>query len=138
MRKFTKYPSNYVKADSNYWNYANGEKIVICQYDKIVPVEFDVHEVFNYPTCEGYILTGVSVPTDFDVDLTGDMNFNTLPITFTNGKTIKISTLSELLSWLDNQGIRYKIDEYGLIVGGSEDGRIDDNLNLFFLEHFID
>lgn len=126
MRRFTKYPNGYIKADSNSGGF----------YDRIIPVNFDISKVYSGATTDfGYILSGDDVPEELEVDLTGDMMFNTLPITPTNGYVVRVSNLSELLSWLDNEGIPYKTDKYGLIVGGSDDGRINDNLDFCWLEN---
>ena len=130
MRKFTRYPQGYVKADSGV-----SSKSVLCTYDSIIPILFDSTEIAKIggDTDAGFILTGVGVPTEFDVDLTGDMLFNEFSIVAKNGRSIPVSTLSDVLSWLDANNLPYDIDEYGLIVGGSQDGRIDDNLNLFWV-----
>lgn len=134
MRKFTKYPSNYVKANRDKNDFAYSSKSVLCHYDRIIPVEF-MTSYTDEDFTQGHILTGKDVPLEFEIDLEGSQMFNEIHVVaMGGGKPIYVNTLSEVLSFLDSNNIRYKVDEYGLIVGGSEDGRIDDDLNLFWVE----
>jgi hypothetical protein len=108
-------------------------------YDRIEPVVF-IYESDDSETYEGYLLTGDCVPDEFQVDLTGHMCFNTdfLVLTRTDLPTVEVSSLRMVLDWLDANGIYYRTDEYGLIVGGGEDGRVLDDLSFSWIEDLME
>ena len=108
------------------------EKFDGFRYDTIVPVIFHA----GYQDFDGYLLTGADVPEELEVDLTGLMCFNDLPITVrTTEPAIKVSSLSAVLAWLGAHDISsYTLDDYGLVVGGGEDGRISALLHFAWIE----
>jgi len=108
-------------------------------YDRIEPVIF-IDESDESETYEGYLLAGDCVPDDLQVDLTGHMLFNTDFIVFTRTDlpTVAVSSLRRVLDWLDANNIPYNTDAYGLVVGGSGDGRVLADLSFDWIENLTE
>lgn len=90
---------------------------------------------YTYYDC--YLLTGDGVPSEFEVDLTGDFFFNELIVA--NRKTVKhLSDIQDLFDFLDSEGISYR--EYcltpdTLLVGGGKDCIIQPDLTFDWEEN---
>ena len=89
-------------------------------------------------TPDSYILTGANVPADLEVDLTGGLLFNEIPIS-KREEVKSVNALDDIVQWLIDNKVTYKydVDEYGLVVGGAKDGRIDNDLKFSWLFNFV-
>ena len=77
-----------------------------------------------------YVLTGDGVSDCFTLVLNPDrLLFNEKKIS-KRKNVANVSSLEDVLAWFDKHKIVGALDELGLIVGGANDGRIDNSLNL--------
>ena len=104
------------------------------RYDRIDKCDlFDKDNIHTYKDC--YILTGKDVDDAFEVDLTGNLDFNELIVK--NRVTVKnVSDLNGLTDFINNLGNNalknQKITEF-ILVGGSHDMAVYQDLSFGWL-----